>query len=242
MTKRSLSEMNIWINGASRGIGAALVEKLADSGAKLILSASSSDSFKEMAPEYAENDNVFFFPCDIRNEKEVEKFMAQAEAVTGGIDILVNNAGIGKFAQLKDFSLEDFDEMSRVNFRGIFLTTQSVLPKMLEKNFGVIINILSVVVKKPFTYSSIYGATKSAIHGLSASLREEVRDNGIKVIEVYPGATATEIWDKKVLDEQGERMMPPEDVAAAIYNTIDLSLRDKMMIEEIQLRPQGGDL
>lgn len=141
-----------------------------------------------------------------------------------------------------NFSLEKFDETFATNVRGVFLCTQAVLPKMVEQNFGIIVNILSVVVTKTFVNSSVYSASKAAVLAMSKSLREELRSKNIKIMNVYPGATLTNIWSPTVADKFGSRMMKPEDIAIAIVYNIDVMLASGAMVEELIVRPQLGDL
>jgi short-subunit dehydrogenase len=158
----------------------------------------------------------------------------------GAVDILVNNAGLGIFAPFNELSIDDVDAMLNVNLRGAFLCTQAVLSSMIERSEGVIVNINSVSALKTFKNCSMYAASKAGLLAMSRSLREEVREHGIKVIDLMIGATETDIWSVEARNEFSPRMMQPDDIAESLLATLRLSPR--MMPEELVLRPQQGDL
>lgn len=237
-----LSTKKIWITGASRGIGLAIARKLKETGASLILSSSNTRTMKNIMHEFAEYPKVFFLPFDLTSESEFNRIYEKINLTLENVDILINNAGIATFKPFTEFTLDEFDKMNAVNYRSIFLSSQAVLPEMINRKNGLIINILSAVVKKVFLNSSIYSATKSAVLAMDSVLREEVRDKGIKIVDVMPGATETDIWDKESRDKFSDKMMQPEDVAESIIKIIELSQNKRLMAEEFVLRPQWGDL
>jgi 3-oxoacyl-[acyl-carrier protein] reductase len=242
MEVTDLKNKNVWITGANRGIGAALARKLTKTGATLILSSSSTESMRKIMPEFVEYPKVFFMPFDLRSEDEAKRMYEKINITLEKVDILINNAGYGKFANFTDLSSEEMNNMIDTNFKGLYYMTKLVLPDMIKEKNGIIINILSVVLKKIFTGSSIYAASKAAVLAMDRSLREEVRKDGIKIVDIFPGATETDIWTDKQREKFGQRMMQPEDVADGIIKVIDLAMNKRLMIEEIVLRPQGGDL
>ena len=237
-----LKDLNIWITGASRGIGAAIVRTLVNSGANLFLSARKQESFKALLSEFKTNDNIYFFPCDVSSRVEVQNVYAKIEMVSGGVDILINNAGIGTFKPMTELSEKDFDDMFGVNVKGMFLCMKAVLPKMMEKEKGAIINIQSISAYTDYKNSTVYGATKAATIAMDRSLRNEVRGKGIKIVDVSPGATETDIWEPHLREKYGKVMMQPEDFARAVFDVIGLCQNKRMMVEEMIVRPQNGDL
>ncbi len=238
----SLKDKIIWITGASRGIGAAIAEKLSETEAKLILSAKSRDSFKDLIKTLGMKTNVFLFPCDMSKTDEIQRVYEKILLSVGSPDVLINNAGVGVFKPFSELTLEDFDEMMNVNARGVFTAIRQVLPGMKENRNGAIINILSGAVLKAFKNSSAYSASKAALWQMSRCLREEVRGDGIKVIDIFPGATETDIWKEEIRQTRGERMMKPHDVADVIYHAVLQAQSPTAMVEEIHLKPQFGDL
>jgi short-subunit dehydrogenase len=242
MENNSLESKRIWVTGASKGIGAAIAEMLLDKVAFVALTAQKESSFGDKINLFSLNPKAFIAPCNILSEKEIAETYQKIENRCGGVDILINNAGTAVFKDFKNTSIEDFDRMSETNFRGTFLCTKAVLSKMIENKRGIIINIISVSAIETFTKSSIYAGTKAAVLAMSRSLRQEVRSDGIKIIDILPGATQTSIWSEKVSREHGWRMLQPSDVASVVLNTIDLCLNDRLMVEEIIVKPQLGNL
>ena len=157
-------------------------------------------------------------------------------------DILINNAGVGIFKPFLETDHDDFTKLIDVNLRGPFLLDKVILPDMIERKSGVILNILSVAVNSTFLNSSVYSASKAALQTMSRILREEVRQYGIKIIDLLPGATISGMWSDEDIANNGLRMMKPIDIAIAIKNTLELSYLGNLMIEEIIIKPQLGDL
>lgn len=236
----------IWITGAGRGIGAKTATELAKTEATLVLSSTSPGAQYETMGYYPENfldfDKVHYYPCNVSLPDSVKFVHSNIVENVGEIDILINNAGVGKFDLFQNLTIEDYDNMMNVNARGTFACTKAVLDNMIDKKSGIIINILSAAVTKTFTYSSVYAASKAAVLAMSRSLREEVREHGIKIVDILPGATETEIWNEQDRKDMGEKMLQTDDIAKTIISTIDLCLEDRIAIEEILIKPKYGDL
>jgi NADP-dependent 3-hydroxy acid dehydrogenase YdfG len=139
-----------------------------------------------------------------------------------------------------DTSIEEFDHIINTNLRGIFLTTKAVLPAMLQNQSGLVLNILSYVVKEVYTKSAAYSSSKAGAEAMMNVLRSEVRRQGINIVNVYPGAVSTPIWRQNQREKFGNQMLTPEQVAEMLYHVS--SQPSSLMVEEIVLRPQGGDL
>ena len=240
--KNQLKNKTIWITGASRGIGLAIAKSFKNSEANLALSSIRKTTPEIVSSEFKDYSNIIFLPCDISSEKEVYKVHEKINSTFGKVDILINNAGVTKFDSFYSSTIEDFDKIIGVNLRGTFNCTKAVLENMLKKNNGIILNIISVAAIKIFKNSALYAASKAGVLAMSRVLREEVRKNGIKVIDILPVATETEIWSQDALDKYAEKMMKPGDVASVVYDAIIQCLNGRLMIEEIILRPQDGDL
>jgi short-subunit dehydrogenase len=240
--KENLNNKTVWITGASSGIGASAAEKLTETKAKLILSASQPKSFAGLKDTFRDRPNAYFMPFEISGEEKLNAIYEKIENIAGGVDILINNAGIAEFGPFAETTLEQFDRMFAINLRGMYMCTKKVLPRMLKNKFGIIINISSNAALKTFPNSSVYAATKAAQRAMTRSLREEIRSEGVKIIDIYPGATATGIWPEDVLAEKSHKMMSSADIGEVIFKSIELSLSGSMMVEEIVVRPQGGDL
>lgn len=184
-------------------------------------------------------ENIEYYKCDVSQSIEIENLFNN-KIPNSRIDCLINNAGVTSFKPFIENNLDDINSIIDTNLKGAIHLIQSVLPQMIKNNSGTIINIISVAAKKIFQQSSIYSASKAGLEMFSKVLREELRENNIKIINVYPGATATEIWPKDALEKFGNRMMSHESVAEVIYNLYN-SPKD-VCSEEIVLRPITGDL
>lgn len=237
-----MNEFNVWITGGSRGIGLETALLLSESFKNVFISASSADSFKENMARISKRDNVFIIPCDVSKSDDVASAYNRIVNISRSIDILINNAGIGIFSSLLDSSEQDFDRTMAVNIKGAYLCNKAVLPEMIARKKGMIINILSVAVDSKFTNTSLYAASKAGLRTMSRILREEVRAQGVRIIDVLPGATNTDIWDVESREQFGSRMMSPLDVAKAIRSTIELNLAGNLITEELIIRPIEGDL
>jgi short-subunit dehydrogenase len=234
----------VWITGASRGIGLASAVSLAAKGARLILSSRSEEDLRKAAQTVrtisGSTIEPLIVPCDVTSPTSVEAAWRIIQEQFGGVDILVNNAGIGVFKPFLELTLADIELSLDANIKGAFLCAQAAARGMAERGAGVIVSLNSVAAQKTFTNSSIYAASKAALLAANRVIREELRGKGVKVIDLLVGATETDIWSPAARDEFRLRMMQPEDIAAALVSALELPQR--MMPEEIVLRPQLGDL
>ncbi len=218
------------VTGASSGIGAASAIAFARAGARLELGARRLDRLGAVAERCraAGSPAVNVRLLDVGERASARTFIAAAKRDHERLDILVNNAGVGWRGALHEMPEEKVDELIATNLKGVINTTQSVLPWMLERRRGVIINVASVVGFRPAPYSAVYSATKHAIVGLSHALRGELSGTGVKVCVVYPGVTAgTEFF--KVPDRPVGFQYPASWVANLIVRTARYPRRDAMV-------------
>lgn len=239
---KELKDLRCWITGSSRGIGLAIAKRFIKEFGTVIISSKNKDSLNTTRKELSNQRNVFLFPCDVADSTSVETVSEKIHNIIGGIDVLINNAGVFKFASFLNSTEEEFDLIHNVNTKGVFLCTKSVLPKMIESQFGIIGTINTVASTTVYNECALYSSSKAGALMLSRTLRQEVRKYGIKVIDFMLGATDTEIWHPKVREKYHEQMMKPDDVAEAVFQAIVLSLNDKLHLEEVVLRPKYGDL
>ncbi|MBK7103935.1 MAG: SDR family NAD(P)-dependent oxidoreductase [Ignavibacteriae bacterium] len=229
----------IWVTGASSGIGRELTKKLSDSNFNIIASARKIEPIKNIISEKKISAEIIPLQNDISNFADLSEKMDEVKKKYN-INCLINNAGITSFKPFVENSIEEIEQIINVNLLGAIYATKLVLPEMIENKSGTIINILSVAAKTVFTKSSIYAASKAGLDYFSKVLREEVREHYIKIINVFPGATATDIWPNHVLNKYSSKMMKPEKLADLISN---LLLNDQSLVqEEIVIRPISGDL
>ena len=182
----------VLITGASSGIGAATAVAFARAGARLELGARRLDKLNDVAQKcrQAGAPEVMVHLVDVGQRASAKAFIGAAIRDFERIDVLVNNAGVGWFGLAHKMPEEKLDELVATNFKGVVHTTQAVLPWMLERHRGVIVNVSSVAGFRPSPYSAVYGATKHAVVGFSHALRGELSGTGVKVSVVYPGVVA----------------------------------------------------
>ena len=230
----------IWITGASSGIGKAIALEFAKIGCNVFISARRTQELERLKDEAGkQEDNIFIFPCNVASQTNVDQTVKK---ITNEFELncLINNAGVTSFKNAVDNSVNEINDIINTNLLGSIYSTKSVLPTFIKNESGTIINILSVVVDKTFTRSSLYAASKMGLLGYSNSLREEVRKHNIRVINVIPGATETSMWSQEIRKEKGELMMNPESIAHLIVSAY--LQKDNLVTEEIVLRPITGDL
>jgi len=230
----------VWITGASSGIGKALSLEFARNNIFVIGTARRLELLNGIKKELADYKNNFeAHQLDITNYSEIDQFHKKVLS-NYQIDCLINNAGTTSFKKAIDDSIEDIENILRVNLLGSIYAIKTILPDMLAKQSGTIINILSMVTQKVFTSSSAYTASKSGLMGYTKVLREEVRDKNIRIINVSPGATSTEIWSKEIRKKHNDSMMNSEDIARIVFRIY--SEKSNMVVEDLILRPLKGDL
>lgn len=232
--------MVIVITGASQGMGRGIAEAFADEpDAQIALAARSKGQLEAVADGCRDRGaEALVVPTDVTDEDMVGRL---ADAVMGRWevpDVLVNNAGTFTYAPLDDLSLDGFREQIEVNLTGTFIVTQAFLPAMRERGAGHLFFMGSVASLQAYPGNAGYCAAKHGVRGLARVVREETKDEGLRVTTLIPGATRTPTWDGTDLPD--ERFMRPEDVAQAVVDAYHLS--DRTVVEEILLRPQEGDV
>lgn len=231
----------VLVTGASQGIGAAIARAFADAipGVRLALVARQEKKLAAVARECVARGGVArAFVGDVSSEADVARVADEVRAVWGGVDVLVNNAGSFRPGRLLETSAADFDAMVATNLRSVFLVTRAFAPAMVQRGRGDIFNMSSIAGLAAYPTSAGYCAAKFGVTGLSKVMRAELRDKGVRVCTVYPGATLSPAWEGSGFPE--ERLMPAEDVARAFVDVYRLTRRT--VVEEIVLRPQAGDL
>ena len=181
------------ITGASVGIGRAVALKLAQNGAKVVLldiNFEKLESVKREIEEYTED--VFIYDCDISNEEKVNDIVREVESSLDGIDILVNNAALWRcWSSFTETPTNDWRKFIDVNIMGVVYLTKAVLPGMLKKQYGRIINVSSVAGVYGNANMVHYSATKGAVISMTKALAKEVTDKGITVNSVSPGSVSS---------------------------------------------------
>lgn len=216
------------VTGAGRGIGKAVAIALANEGVHVGLLARTEADLKAVAGEVeAKGVKASYVAVDITSQEEVDSAIEKMTAQLGTADILINNAGIGKFEKLADMDPQEWKRIIDVNLMGPYYVTRAVLPQLIEKNGGDIINISSTNGLNGAATSSAYSASKFGLIGLTESLAQEVRRNNIRVTALTPSTVATELAVKTnlIAENNDEKYMQPEDIAEIIISQLKLHPR-----------------
>ncbi|PAH98487.1 oxidoreductase, partial [Staphylococcus aureus] len=195
------------VTGAGSGIGEAIATLLHEEGAKVVLAGRNKDKLQNVANQLAQ-DSVKVVPTDVTNKEEVDELMKIAQQTFGGLDIVINSAGQMLSSKITDYQVDEWDSMIDVNIKGTLYTAQAALPTMLEQSSGHLINIASISGFEVTKSSTIYSATKAAVHTITQGLEKELAKTGVKVTSISPGMVDTAITaaynpsDRKKLDPQ----------------------------------------
>lgn len=197
MNNIDLKEKTAVITGGAQGIGYAVAERLLQSGASVALWDIDSDCLSDAIRRLSQHGEVYAHTIDITNSTAVEQTFSDSAKRLGKIDILVHSAGIaGPNATLADYPVDTFQQVLDVNVMGTFNVNRVVIPGMIERNYGRIVNIASVAGKEGNPNASAYSASKAAVIALTKSLGKEVADKNIAVNCITPAAARTRIFDQ----------------------------------------------
>jgi len=226
---QSLKNKLVFITGASAGIGRSCAEQFAAHGANLVLTARRIDRISELAVDLKQKYNIKALPLrlDVSNKKQVQDTIANLDAEWKNIDILINNAGVGVTTELmQNANPDDWDLIIDTNVKGLLYVTRAILPVMVKRNSGHIVNIGSVAGHNYYMGGNVYSASKHAVKAISKSLRIDLKGYKIRVLEIDPGMVKTEFsevrWNKEKAEKFYSGMQPlvGDDIAdAVIYCT-----------------------
>lgn len=232
--------MNVVITGASQGIGLAIATAFANAGYTLCLcsktKANMDTAGNSLASKYP-NAIIHFTHADLSKKEQCTQF-AQWCLDIGTPAILVNNAGFFFPGNIEDEADDALEQQMAVNLYSAYHTTRALLPAMLKMGKGHVFNICSIASLNAYAQGGSYSISKFALLGFSKNLRLELKDKGIKVTAVCPGAVYTNSWVGSGVDPK--RIMESEDIAKMIFAAAHLS--PQALVEDIVMRPQKGDL
>jgi 3-oxoacyl-[acyl-carrier protein] reductase len=228
------------ITGGAQGIGLATAQALAREGCNLIICGRNLARLKRAQRALSTgNGKVLALVCDVRDERSVKRMFGAVSRKFKSLDILINSAGIAhRFKPTGEVTAKEWTDVLATNLTGTFLMTKAALPLM--KRGAAIVNVLSMSSKRVFPNLSAYNASKFGALGLTNTLREELRQAGIRVIAVLPGSTDTPIWNTLWPDAPRHKMIKPETVAEALVSA--LKLPPESTVEELAIMPTGGPL
>lgn len=232
-----LSSCTALVTGASRGIGRAIARRLAAKGVVVWGMGRVKTELDQLAAETGGSSLVADLSEDSSVWGAVERL---TDEIQGSPDIVVNAAGVFGLATCATESVRVFDESLAVNLRGAFLVIRSLLPGMIDRGDGLIINIGSVSGRNAYRENAAYSASKFGLRGLHGVLLEEIRGSGVRATLVEPAATDTALWDEVDPDNNPalpsrSQMMQPEDVAEAVVFAV--TRPNSVCVPLIQIEP-----
>jgi 3-hydroxy acid dehydrogenase/malonic semialdehyde reductase len=217
--------MIVLVTGASSGFGAAIARRFTEDGARVIATARRADRLDALRSELGE-DKVLPLALDVRDRAAVEHAIAALPAEWADVDVLVNNAGLARgLGPAQEASLDDWDAMVDTNVKGVMYLTRAVLPGMLARGRGHVVNIGSTAAEFPYPGGNVYGATKAFVRQFSLNLRADLYGTPVRVTDVEPGLVGgTEFSNVRFGDDakaaavyEGADALTPEDIADAVH-------------------------
>ena len=214
----------VFVTGASSGFGAAVARRFAAAGARVVAAARRADRLKDLAAELGPQ--LLPVTLDVRDRAAVFDMVAGLPAEFAEVDVLVNNAGLALgLGAAQDADLDDWDQMIDTNCKGLVYCTRAILPGMVARRRGHVINLGSVAGAYPYPGGNVYGGTKAFVHQFSLNLRSDLHGTGVRVTCVEPGMADTEFstvrfsGDKAKADDvyAGMQPMTADDIAESIY-------------------------
>ena len=231
------------VTGASSGIGVAVSKQLVEEGYNVMMAARRVDRLEALAADLGER--AAFRATDVTNPDDLAALVEATDAAFGQTDVLINNAGIMPLSPMSGRRTSDWDQMIDVNVRGVLHGIDAVLPQMIERKDGHIINVSSVAGLAVTPISSVYSATKFGVRAISDGLRQEMTAHNVRVTIVTPGGVNTELADS-ITDENLRAaleahltfdFLEPESIADAVVYALDQPA--SVCIGEIVIRPTG---
>lgn len=200
------------ITGAGSGIGRALAQALDRRGAQLAICDIQEESLAQTAASLSGEPYQEAF--DVSQRERLLGFIQHASESMGQVDILINNAGVALVQRAQDHAFEDFQWLFNINFWGMVNGTQAVLPQMLERNEGIVINLSSLFGLIGYPSQSAYCASKFAIRGYTETLQIDLAETGVRLVTVHPGGIATKIAEHARVTPDGEAIASKEQVVS----------------------------
>ncbi|HDI6697177.1 TPA: SDR family oxidoreductase [Staphylococcus aureus] len=220
------------VTGAGSGIGEAIATLLHEEGAKVVLAGRNKEKLQNVANQLSQ-DSVKVVPTDVTNKEEVDELIKIAQQTFGGLDIVINSAGKMLSSKITDYQVDEWDSMIDVNIKGTLYTVQAALPTMLEQSSGHLINIASISGFEVTKSSTIYSATKAAVHTITQGLEKELAKTGVKVTSISPGMVDTAIT--AAYNPSDRKKLDPQDIAEAVLYA--LTQPSHVNVNEITVRP-----
>ena len=214
------------ITGATSGIGKATAQILAKNNFKVIICGRRKNRLESLSDELAKLTEVHTLQFDVSKKEEVQAALNSLPTDFSNIDVLVNNAGNAHgLAAIQDGSIDDWDAMLDINVKGLLYVSEAIIPKMIERNTGFIVNIGSLAGKDVYRNGNVYCASKFAVNALNKSMRLDLNEYNIRVSGIYPGLVETEFSEVRFKGDTeraktvytGYKALQAEDIADIIH-------------------------
>jgi NADP-dependent 3-hydroxy acid dehydrogenase YdfG len=221
-----MNQKTAFITGATSGIGKATAQLFALNKIKLILCGRRNERLIQLKEELSNLTDVATLQFDVRNKKEVFNAIESLPTKFQKIDILINNAGNAHgLSTIQDGNLDDWDAMIDINVKGLLYVSKAILPRMVDRNDGFIVNIGSIAGKEVYPNGNVYCASKHAVNALNKAMRLDLNKHNIRVSAIHPGAVETEFSEVRFKGDthkaknvyKGFKALQPEDIAEIIH-------------------------
>ena len=223
------------ITGGTKGIGFAIAEGLAKTGAAVFICGRSETDVSSAVRKLSVFGRAAGDVCDVRDEDKVRKMLGECERTFGGVDILVNNAGMGIFGKtVEEISPDEFRQTLETNLFGVFYACHHAIPLIRKRGGGYIINISSLAGQNAHPKMAAYNASKFGLNGFSEALMQEVRHDGIKVSYICPGSVNTHFGGDTPTDAKAWQLQA-EDIAQVVMDM--LSMNPRALPSKVEIRP-----
>jgi NADP-dependent 3-hydroxy acid dehydrogenase YdfG len=235
-----LADKVVAITGGGTGIGAGIAKSLAEAGCKVTVGGRRLEPLQQLAASVASPHPIRTHLIDVADDDSIQAFFDDIRANVGDVDILINSAGVNiPNRTIADMRPEDWDRVLAINATGAYRCMYQVLPAMRSRKDGLIVNISSVAGKRAISLGGVvYCASKFAMTALGTAVSNEVRNEGVRITNVYPGEVNTPILDNRptpVTQEHKESILQPEDIAAVVKTICQLPPRAN--VPEVVVKP-----
>ncbi|MEM9339038.1 MAG: SDR family oxidoreductase [Bacteroidota bacterium] len=234
------SESLVVVTGGSKGIGRAILERFANEKFTLVTCSRNETDLERLKEAFLKTYEVpvHVMKADLSKKEEAAGFISFVQSIGKTVEVLVNNSGKFIPGLVHEEEEGKLEQMIDTNLFSAYHVSRGLIPQMKKQKNGHIFNICSVASLHAYPNGGSYSISKFAMYGFSKALREEMKEFGIRVTAVLPGAVLTSSWDGVDLPE--ERFIKSEDVAETIYSAYQLS--ERTVIEDLIIRPQLGDI